>query len=117
VKTTRAFEFWHDAHDEQKREVYTVMEGFVSDFASIPRLCWPLIGHPAGEYAQASVLHDFLYRVQPVSRKKADELFLEGMEVLGVVPWKRKAMYAAVRCFAKHAWKNKQLIKKEKYHG
>lgn len=75
----------------------TVPAGFETDFASIPRIMWPVIGHPAGRYAQAAVLHDFLYRAHIFARKRADDLFLEAMEVLGVPFWQRWAMWVAVR--------------------
>lgn len=78
-------------------EAYTVPYGFVTDFASIPRVFWTLIGHPAMDYAQAAVLHDYLYTVRVTTRQRADGLFLEAMGVLGVPTWKAWVLYAAVR--------------------
>jgi hypothetical protein len=82
---------------ERCRWKFVVPAGFRSDFASIPSFAWPIIGHPAGEYAQAAVLHDYLYATRIVSREDADGLFLEAMKVLGVPWWKRWSMWAAVR--------------------
>ena len=76
---------------------YTVPAGFETDFASIPRAFWSLVGHPAGQYAQAAVLHDFLYRTKAVPRAEADRIFREAMQVLEVPAWQRWAMWAAVR--------------------
>lgn len=102
--TLRAFTYWTDCDDTSEAPVdlrcktsYTVPEGTETDFASIPRLAWTWIGHPAGRYAQAAVLHDCLYRSGLVTRRKADELFREAMGVLGVPAWQRWAMWAAVR--------------------
>ena len=101
-ETTRTFEYYHDHND--KRLTFLVPSGFKTDFASIPRAFWSLIGHPAGEYVQAAVLHDHLYRSKSVSRKHADDIFLEAMVVLGVSPIKRRLMYYAVRTFGKGAY-------------
>lgn len=71
---------------------------FLTDGASIPRLCWTLIGGPlTGLYQEAAVIHDWLYCVHMVSRKKADQIFLEAMKISGVNRVKRNLMYAAVR--------------------
>lgn len=101
--TARAFEYYTNCDDgdaplqQRCRTVISVPAGVETDFASIPRLFWPVIGHPADQYAQAAVLHDWLYRMHTVSRKRADELFLEAMEVLGVAAWRRRVMWLAVR--------------------
>ncbi|MBW1976145.1 MAG: DUF1353 domain-containing protein [Deltaproteobacteria bacterium] len=48
---------------------------------------------------QAAVVHDYCYRTGCLSRKKCDQLFSEGMKVLGVPFWKRYVMYWVVRLF------------------
>ena len=52
--------------------------GFVTDFASVPRLFWSAIS-PIGHYNLASVIHDFFYTYKTVGRKVADKEFLEWM--------------------------------------
>ena len=101
--TLRAFSYWYDCEDTDApicvrcRACITVPDGTRTDFASIPRPLWSLIGHPAGRYAQAAVLHDYLYRSGRLPRARCDALFLEAMEVLGV-PWlQRCLMWAGVR--------------------
>jgi hypothetical protein len=74
---------------ERCRTRIVVPAGFRTDFASIPRLFWPLIGHPAGRYAQAASLHEWLYRNHLVSRAESDRIFHEAMGTLGVPAWKR----------------------------
>lgn len=79
-------------------EVITVPVGFVTDFASIPRAFWSIIP-PHGIYAKAAIIHDYLYTHGTKGRKYADDVFDEGMKVLGVSDFTRKAMYLAVRLF------------------
>ncbi len=103
-----------------------VPAGFISDGASIPRIFWPIIGDPWGRYGKAAVLHDWLYQKQErykkglaygtgptdvpitltsITRKEADDIFLEAMKILGVAPWRRNLMYAGVRVFGWLAWR------------
>jgi len=117
-KTLREFSFWTDCDDTMPEAMglparcvtcITVPAGQETDFASIPAALWSLVGHPAGTYVQASVLHDYIYR-QPgvlVTRTKADAMFLEGMTVLGVSWWKRRLMWAGVRAFGAAAWEER----------
>lgn len=80
--------------------------GFVTDFASIPRLA-RLIIPKLGKYTKASVLHDHAYQTQVMTRKQADVMFKDGMRELGVVKWKRWAMWLAVRLAGWLAWKKR----------
>lgn len=102
--TLRTMHYWTDCRDGDDddlavrcRTLFVVPAGFETDFASVPRLFWTVIGHPAGRYAQAAVLHDWLYSTQAVSRARADALFREAMAVLGVPAWQRWTMWAGVR--------------------
>lgn len=74
----------------------TVPQGFVSDFASVPRI--PFVYDSLGDIAQRpAVIHDFLYSTGPVARSVADQVLLEAME-LTEIPWaKRKLIYLGVR--------------------
>ena len=77
--------------------------GFITDCASVPRGLWNLFP-PTGSYAKAAVFHDWLYREGKISRKQADELFLDAMECLGV-PWiTRYSLYWGVRIWGWMAW-------------
>lgn len=75
-----------------------VPEGFVTDFASVPRapLTYWLFG---GIGDEAAVVHDFAYEKGIVPRDMADDLYLEALEACGVPAWRRRAMWAAVRVF------------------
>lgn len=93
----KPFSFYYQ-NDSTKIEV-EVPEGFITDFASTPRLLYPIFP-PIGKYNKAAMVHDFLYNKNcplKLTRKQCDQFFLQGMEVLEVPKWKRIAMYLAVR--------------------
>ena len=83
---------------------YEVPAGFVTDFASVPRLLWPILP-PYGRYGKAAVLHDWLYRSALVDRDEADFIFKEAMEILGVAQWKTRLLYWGVRIFGAKRFK------------
>lgn len=87
-----------------------VPAGFITDFASIPRIFWRILP-PSGKYNKAAVVHDYLYSTQIVHRDIADLIFYEAMGALGVPQWKRWTMYQAVRSCGWVPWNNH---KKEK---
>ena len=79
-------------------ETVIVPIGFVTDFASVPRIFWTLVS-PIDSHAKAAVLHDFLYNIGYKTRKECDEIFYESMKVLGVSKYKALIMFKAVRVF------------------
>jgi hypothetical protein len=94
-------------------EVIMVPAGFVTDFASFPRILWPIFP-PNGKYGKAAVIHDYCYKTACYSKSRSDKIFLEGMEVLGVVEWKRKLIYNGVVylgwfAWFKHRWNDKKI--------
>jgi hypothetical protein len=101
-KLMEPFSYWTELTDI-KTTIITP-SAFITDFASIPRVFWP-IAHPTGKHGKAAVIHDLLYQHHLVSRLLADKIFLEGMEVLGVEAWRRKTMYSAVRVFGASAYR------------
>jgi hypothetical protein len=76
-----------------------VPAGFVTDFASVPRI--PFVFELAGDTAhRPAVVHDYLYgNTAYADRAKCDKVFLEAMLVVGVPRWRAYSMYFAVRCF------------------
>ena len=90
-----------------------ITTGFRTDFASIPRPFWSVVS-PVGRHGKAAVVHDYLceykmawrlletgdWVMYPVSRKEADEIFLEAMKVLGVGSVKRNTMFWGVRLYS-----------------
>lgn len=80
-----------------------VPEGFLTDFASVPRGFWNLFPR-VGTWAPAATVHDFCYRHKLFDKATADRLFLHGMEELGVNWVSRRLMYRAVRLFGRGAY-------------
>ena len=87
--------------------VILVPEGFETDYASIPRFFWRIF-LPNGRYAEAAVLHDYLYGNH--SKTVADAYFYEAMTILGVPWWKRVLIYYAVVVFGRGAYQSKGLV-------
>jgi hypothetical protein len=82
----------------------TVPAGFITDFASIPRIFWAILP-PAGRYGKAAVIHDYLYQIGLGTCKEADDLMLEAMQVLEVAAWKRVVIYRMLRVFGIFVWR------------
>jgi len=81
----------------------TVPAGFVTDFASVPRI--PLAYLLTGDTVHAAaVVHDYLYQTHLCSRAEADEIFYEAMAATDVPAWRRWLMYRAVRMFGGGAY-------------
>lgn len=81
-----------------------VPAGFITDFASVPRL--PFVFWFYGDRARkAAVIHDYLYQSATVPRSVADQVFSEAMAALGMAPWTRGPMWAAVRLFGWRAYR------------
>jgi hypothetical protein len=95
-----------------------VPKGFVSE-GSVPRVAWSLLDPT--DITEGAVLHDFPYRhgghlpvgsylvdgrpcTDPWTRKDADRLFGRVNREAGVVRWKRRAAYLAVRAFGRRPW-------------
>lgn len=85
----------------QNGEVVMVPEGFLTDFASVPRF-FRFIIPKTGRYNEATVIHDYLCQLANMyryKRKDADTMFLECMEELGVKKFKRGLMYRGVSVY------------------
>lgn len=79
-----------------------VPKGFVTDFASVPRIFWSIFP-PFGRYSKSAVLHDYLCKLfhnGEFKRKDADDIFLESMQAVGVAKFTRYCLYYSVRLYA-----------------
>lgn len=89
--------------------------GTITDFASIPRLLW--WAYPPAKYGDEAVPHDELYRTQAVNgvaitRKQADMVFLEALQLKEMPEIRRKIFYYGVRVGGFVAWgKYKKKLK------
>ncbi len=87
-----------------------VPAGFVTDFASVPRL--PFVYWFTGGLAQApAALHDWLYRTRAVSvtRAQADDVLAEAMVARGY--WKFRAwfVWAGVRLGGASSYRSRSV--------
>lgn len=94
---------WTPNPGQERYKAVTVPKGFVTDFASIPRIFWSAL-RPDGEYAYAAVVHDYLYWTQVLPRDEADGIFKMAMEDFEVGTLTSGAIYTAVRAGGTVAW-------------
>lgn len=86
--------------------IFAVPAGFLSDFASVPRLPLAFL-LTADSCHEAAVIHDFIYSQQQVSRSVADAVFREAAGVSGEPGWKGWLMWAGVRLGGWVAWNDR----------
>jgi hypothetical protein len=91
------------------REV-DVPVGFITDFASIPRLFWSLL-RPDGEYTYPAIIHDYLYWTQTRTRAESDEIFRLAMADFDIDAVTATTLYDAVRVGGSTAWRENARLK------
>ena len=85
--------------------VFTLRPGLRTDGASIPRAFWRVLGCPLRDrHAPAAVLHDALYATELLPRDRADALFLEALQDIGVPAWRSRTLWAGVRAGGAMVW-------------
>lgn len=92
VTLVQTFRFWR----EKDGRTFTVPDGFVTDFASIPWFARGLIA-PLGKHAKAAVLHDYLLEETELPYGEVNAIFNEALRVLRVSWLRRTVMMLAVR--------------------
>jgi Protein of unknown function (DUF1353) len=102
----------HFYYIDSEGRTWQVRAPHTTDGASIPRIFWPLIGHPfEGKYTYAAVVHDyFCYRRFP-SYPQVHRNFYLGMLAKNVPNNLAKTMYLAVLFFGP-TWKD-PIVPKE----
>ena len=81
------------------------------DGASIPSLCWRLIGKPLDpRFALASLVHDWIceHAETRPQRVFADAMFLWLLRDAGVPKWRHYAMFLAVTMYRRLVWRAKK---------
>jgi hypothetical protein len=101
---------WKPNPGQESYPAVTVPVGFVTDFASIPRLFWSAL-RPDGLYTYPAIVHDYLYWEQSVSREAADSIFKFGMEDFRVPSATAASVYNSVRTFGGSAWQGNAQLK------
>lgn len=85
------------------QQTFVVPVGFVTNFASVPRI--PVVYELAGDTSsEAATVHDYLYTYHPVTRAVADAVLREASAVTDVPAWRRQLMWAGVRVFGWSHW-------------
>ena len=85
----------------------TVPAGFVTDFASIPRVFHALLA-PTGRPGRGAIVHDYLYWEQDCTREQADWILMLAMIESGVDAVTRGLVYRVVDWFGAGAWEQNQ---------
>ncbi|MAP94691.1 MAG: hypothetical protein CMK07_07040 [Ponticaulis sp.] len=87
-----------DTGIEQDFERFLVVaKGYKTDFASLPSAA-RLFFSPFADYAEAAIIHDWLYAIgRPGAKREADLIFLRAMLDDGVSPVVARYFYTAVR--------------------
>lgn len=89
------------------KSLIVVPAGFVTDFASVPRL--PIIFMLVGDRNhKAAVIHDFIYRNGLFTRALCDKIFKEASEVSGIGWWCRTLDYLGVRIGGSSSYKERE---------
>jgi hypothetical protein len=81
------------------------------DGASIPSLCWTIIGKPLDpRFALASLVHDWIceHAETRPQRVFADAMFLWLLRDAGVPKWRHYAMFLAVTMYRRIVWRAKK---------
>lgn len=102
------FELFSDYVYKTKSCLIKVPKGFVTDYASIPKL-FRVIILPYGKHSGASVIHDWLYSSNcdlEISRERADKVFLEILKEENINFFLRMLMYFAVRKFGRNRFRS-----------
>jgi len=123
-----ALRFGYDIGEEGSGLSIEIPHLFETDFASIPWFARWLI-KTWGRHTNAAIIHDYLYRggqiseisenapggfiknqskhrlYSPMTRKQADRIMLEAMEVMNVRKWTQLAIYCGLRLGGWWAWR------------
>lgn len=101
---------WSPDQGQESLNSVSVPVGFVTDFASIPRIFWSLLP-PDGIYAYAAIIHDYLYWQQITKREDADLIFKHVMEDFKVSTVMVEIIYSAVRLGGQSAWNSNAKLR------
>ena len=101
---------WLPNNDQLDSKAVTVPKGFITDFASIPRIFWSFLPRD-GRYTYAAIVHDYLYWTQSTSRQEADLVLQRAMEDFAVDRMSLEAIVTAVRLGGGSAWDQNAKLK------
>lgn len=96
---------------------FTIQTGFVTDFASVPKLFQNVITNDDPDILRPSIVHDWLYQhggappgtAFAFTRAQADAILREAMAACGASWHRRWTVWAAVRLGGTRAWRTATL--------
>lgn len=89
-------------------QVIAVPRGFITDFASVPRLPFAYL-LTGGKASAPAVIHDWMYSTREFERDVADAIFREAIMVAGHSAFTAWVMWAGVRAGGGFAWDKPNL--------
>lgn len=97
-------------------QLIVVPDGFITDFASVPRLAQSIINSADPDIQKPSVLHDYLYSVRghvpgrdvPYTRAQCDDLLAQGMTAAETNWLRRSIVWLAVRAGGWVPWRRQE---------
>lgn len=96
--TRKDWKTWVLEQDMDFNVIHRVPAGFMTDFASIPRIFRGLFTRNGAPWQRAAVIHDYLYSTFPFgTRQMADEDYREQAIIDGTSKLAAGLMYAALR--------------------
>lgn len=103
-KLTENFEIIVDGYE------VTIPKGFVTDFASIPRILWSVYPPQYASYVEPAIIHDYFYRCKnDHDRNFADDILYYALVENGVKKSTASNFYFGVRTFGASSYR-KDLI-------
>jgi hypothetical protein len=93
------------AYQRKNGRVILVEKGFVTDYASIPKIIpkW-VISADDPIIREGAVIHDYLYQTHKYPRKECDEILIEIMAELGASIPIQILVFFSVRLFGGSHW-------------
>jgi len=101
--TTKPISWIPNPGSAKELQKVDVPAGFITDFASVPRIFWSVLPRD-GVYVYPAIIHDYMYWMQDAVRDVADETLREGMQDFKVDPVSVNAIYWGVRAGGWSAW-------------
>lgn len=90
---------------------FTVPAGFLTDGASVPRICWALLSDSDPDILYPSFAHDWLYSCnghlangKRLDKAQCDHVIYELMLACGAPRWKAGAVFYALAIGGQAAW-------------
>ena len=88
-----------------------IPEGFIFDWASVPRFLWAIFS-PPDTHGIAALIHDWLFWIQTHSRTESDLIFYQAMrDIFETTETRAKLMLYFVQKFSRFAWANNKKMR------